>query len=300
MKRALGAGDDLHAGEEPPILLCCDLDRTLIPNGSQPESAQARARLRALCARPEVHLVFVSGRDLRLVLDGITEWALPVPEFIIGDVGTTIYAPRDGNDWQHWDAWTAEIAPDWNGLCHADLAALFADITALEKQEVAKQGAFKLSYYVDLALNREVLLAELQSRLWSQGVNASLIWSVDEAAGTGLLDILPAQASKLHAIEFLIGSQSYDMQHAIFCGDSGNDLMALVSPIQGVLVRNAQQEVKDEAMRLVSAAGMERMLYIAQGDFLGMNGNYAAGVLEGVAHYLPKTLPWMQLEAERD
>ncbi|MFP4295170.1 MAG: HAD-IIB family hydrolase [Halothiobacillaceae bacterium] len=290
--------DVVSEGDEPPILLCCDLDRTLIPNGAPPESEHARARLRALCARPEVHLAFVSGRDLRLVLDGVAEWALPVPEFIIGDVGTTIYTPRNGDDWQHWDAWTAEIAPDWNGLCHADLAALFADITALEKQEVGKQGAFKLSYYVDLSLNREMLLAEVQNRLWAQGVNASLIWSVDEEAGTGLLDILPAQATKVHAIEFLISNQGYDMQHAIFCGDSGNDLMALVSPIRSVLVRNAHEDVKDEATRMVAAAGLEKTLYIARGDFLGMNGNYSAGVLEGVAHYLPETRPWMMLEGE--
>jgi hypothetical protein len=29
-----------------------------------------------------------------------------------------------------------------------------------------------------------------------------------------------------------------------------------------------------------------------QGDFHGMNGFYAAGILEGVAHYLPETVDW--------
>ena len=28
-------------------------------------------------------------------------------------------------------------------------------------------------------------------------------------------------------------------------------------------------------------------LYLAKGDFLGLNGNYSAGVLEGVVHYMP-------------
>ena len=36
------------------ILLCSDLDRTLIPNGTQPESPQARPLLRSLAARPEL------------------------------------------------------------------------------------------------------------------------------------------------------------------------------------------------------------------------------------------------------
>jgi hypothetical protein len=34
--------------------------------------------------------------------------------------------------------------------------------------------------------------------------------------------------------------------------------------------------------------------YQAQGGFLGMNGNYSAGILEGIAHYHPDTLPWME------
>ena len=38
------------------ILICTDLDRTLLPNGSQPESPLARPRFRALAARPEVSI----------------------------------------------------------------------------------------------------------------------------------------------------------------------------------------------------------------------------------------------------
>jgi hypothetical protein len=38
-------------------------------------------------------------------------------------------------------------------------------------------------------------------------------------------------------------------------------------------------------------------LYIARGDFQGMNGNYSAGMLEGIAHYHPKTLAWMAFAA---
>ena len=36
------------------------------------------------------------------------------------------------------------------------------------------------------------------------------------------------------------------------------------------------------------AAAQALPLYIcAQGGYLGMNGNYSAGILEGVAHYMP-------------
>ena len=39
--------------------------------------------------------------------------------------------------------------------------------------------------------------------------------------------------------------------------------------------------------------------YLAQGGFLGMNGNYSAGILEGVAHYHPDTRFYMQEDYEQ-
>lgn len=284
-----------------PILLCCDLDRTLIPNGRAEESPDARPRLARFCAHPAVQLVFVSGRDLQLVLEGIDEWSLPQPDYIIGDVGTTIYAPRsqtgDG-DWMHWPAWTDQIAPDWNGLTHDDVFDIFADISALRPQEVAKQGAFKASYYVDRQANQAVLDAELHGRLWRNGVDARLVWSVDEAADVMLLDVLPSSASKLHAIEFLIQHLAFDERRAMFAGDSGNDLHALVSHINGVLVANADPAVKERAREIVRAGALEDTLYLARGGLFGMNGNYAAGVLEGLVHFLPETRAHMGLSAD--
>lgn len=44
------------------LLICTDLDRTLIPNGPQPESPKARALFRRLVSREEVTLAYVSGR----------------------------------------------------------------------------------------------------------------------------------------------------------------------------------------------------------------------------------------------
>lgn len=286
-----------HKGH--PILLCCDLDRTLIPNGKQPESTEARPLLNQVCLHPEVHLTLISGRDLGLVLDGIAEWSLPTPEFIVGDVGTTIYTPKSPSqglvreNWVSWPAWTAEIAPDWSGMTHDDITDLFQDLTALSPQEREKQGMLKASYYVDRSANPDILEAEIQRRLWRLGINARLIWSYDEMADRGLLDVLPINASKFHAMEFLIQQQGYSQERAVFAGDSGNDLHALTSHINGILVANAEPEVKSKAIETVQAAGLDNTLYLAKGGFLGMNGNYSAGVLEGLAHYLPETLEWM-------
>lgn len=294
---------------DSPILLCCDLDRTLIPNGAQPESPDALPRLRKLCTHPAIHLAMVSGRHIELVLEAIDQWNLPQPDYIIGDVGTTIYTrpelepsrgPADQDfmpdSWEMWPSWAAAIGPDWGGMTHNDITELFEDIEAIKPQPIDRQGVFKASFFVDIDANHDILEAELVRRLWQLGINARLIWSVDEAADTGLLDVLPASASKLHAIEFLVQAKHYTLDRTVFAGDSGNDLEVLGSHIQSVLVANAPDDVRTRALALVAAADVPQTLYVAKGGLFGMNGNYAAGVLEGLAHYLPQTRDWMRLD----
>ncbi|SCZ64187.1 hypothetical protein SAMN03097708_02581 [Thiohalomonas denitrificans] len=275
------------------ILLCSDLDRTLLPNGVAPESAEARPRLRRLAARPELTLAYVSGRHHSLLRQAIADYVIPPPDFAIGDVGTTLYEIH-GDEWRPWREWAEHIAPDWAGAGHDDLAALFADLDLLRLQEPEKQNTFKLSYYTPSGLAHDELLAEMQSRLAAKDVRASLVWSVDEAADVGLLDVLPASATKLHAVEFLMARRGFDPTRTVFAGDSGNDLPVVTSGrLQSVLVRNAHPEVVSEASRALRAQGLQERLYVARGGFHQMNGNYSAGVLEGVAHFLPETEAWM-------
>ena len=82
-----------------PILLCTDLDRTLIPNGLPPESPNARELFCKVAAAPFVSLAYVSGRDLGLLQKAIAEYNLPTPDFMIGDVAPpfTETKTRDGN-----------------------------------------------------------------------------------------------------------------------------------------------------------------------------------------------------------
>ncbi|MCK9607315.1 MAG: HAD-IIB family hydrolase [Methylomonas sp.] len=274
------------------ILICTDLDRTLLPNGSALESPRARPLFKRLVARPEILLAYVSGRHKALVKEAIVEYDLPSPDFVIGDVGTTLY-DINRNDWLASEAWAAEIAPDWAGYDHQRLQTLLAGFAGLTPQEAAKQNRFKLSYYLPMDMNTEQLLLDMQTLLRANGIRAELIYSIDEAERVGLLDVLPASATKFHAVEFLMKQLGIDVAHSVFAGDSGNDLPVMASAVQAVLVANASPEVRQEAQTLAKQQGNEATLYQAKGQFLGMNGNYAAGILEGVAHYLPHTLDWM-------
>ena len=247
------------------ILICTDLDRTLLPNGIQPESPRAREYFRQLAAHPEISIAYVTGRHRELVLTAIEEYQLPLPDYLIGDVGTSIYS-IENDQWQLWDSWQKEIGASWHGLTHDALTALFADIKLLRLQEPKKQNTFKLSYYAASSADASTLLDEMQQRLDQEQIAASLIWSVDEATDTRLLDVLPAAATKRHAVEFLMSEQGYSLDNTLYAGDSGNDLPVLTSPIHSVLVANATNEVRQQALQMATDQGTRDALYLAHGN----------------------------------
>ena len=275
-----------------PVLICTDLDRTLLPNGRQAESADARPLFKKLISRPEVFLTYVSGRDKQLLLDAIAEYDLPVPNYAITDVGSSIYA-IDQTGWQLWEQWHTEIGQDWGEHTQQSLAEYLSDITELQLQEASKQGKYKLSYYAAAQTDTSRLFIDINARLEPLKIKTNLIWSVDETSHTGLLDILPQSANKLHAIRFLMSEKGFPSRQVVFSGDSGNDLEVLRSDLQSTLVANATAEVRQQAIQMAKANSHADKLYCAKGDFMGMNGNYAAGILEGVVYYIPGTSDWL-------
>lgn len=280
------------------ILLCCDLDRTVLPNGPQAESPLARPLFHAIARRKEITLVYVSGRDKSLLQQAIREYRIPTPDYAIGDVGTTIYQIQDGQ-WQVWQNWQREIDRDWHGLSHDDICTLLRDITGLTLQEPARQNRHKISFNAPGNTDKNTLLAAINQRLQDNGVQASLTWSIDEVHDTGLLDILPVGASKLHAITFLADELGFARDNILFAGDSGNDLPVLVSPIKSVLVNNALPALKQEATELAAQNQTANRLYLANGKIHDLNGNYSAGIIEGLTHFFPHTYAWLKAEITR-
>lgn len=284
-------------GKNGKILLCSDLDRTIIPNGYQPESPKARPLLRRLAKRPEVMLVYVTGRDKSLITEAIKTWDLPMPDIAVGDVGTAIYSVDGVADtplFVEWPDWKNEIAADWNGKNRADLAQILAGFDMLRLQAPETQKDYKLSFYADANADLNALAEKIKTRLLENGVHASVITSIDEMAGNGLVDILPARATKVHAIYYIVGKLSIDVSRVVYAGDSGNDLPALTSGLKAVVVKNASEAVCRQAIEISSQKGFDSNLYLAEGGFLEMNGNYSAGVMEGLAYFMPEIQQWLQ------
>lgn len=280
------------------ILICSDLDRTILPNGQQEESPFARPLLADLAQLPEIILAYVSGRDKGLIQKAIEAYGIPTPNFAIGDVGTTLYEIKD-HQWMVRSDWKDEIASDWKGMEHNDIYQLVNDLPAIRLQEEEKQNQYKVSFYAATDADRHAIVNEIEKRLKNKAIQASIIWSVDETKGTALIDILPEGATKLHAVQFLRKSLHVPETHTIFAGDSGNDMQALTGGLQAVLVNNASDEVKQEAREIMNQSENPEKLYFAQGDFLSMNGCYSAGVLEGIAHFFPYLNEWMSNQANQ-
>jgi HAD superfamily hydrolase (TIGR01484 family) len=222
------------------------------------------------------------------MLDAIEEFTLPLPDYAIGDVGTTLYRITN-DDWQLSDEWSNEIGKDWKGLSWKELAVCFEDMGDIRLQEPEKQTRHKLSFYTDQDIDHQRLINDIRLILKQKRVRANIVWSVDETGTTGLLDILPPRANKLHAIEFLMQQEQFSEDRTVFAGDSGNDLDVLTSGLQAILVKNAMAEVRKEAVNKLSHQHMMHRLYLPEGDFLGLNGNYAAGIIEGLVHFVPET-----------
>jgi HAD superfamily hydrolase (TIGR01484 family) len=286
-----------------PILICTDLDRTLLPNGAQSESPGARPRLTAFVSRPEVRFAFVSGRRLSLQKDAIQEYGLPTPDYIVGDVGASIHQ-RANDGWEPISSWHETLASAWNHRTWKDIAPLLSGIDGLELQDQAAQADHKLSFNVPNPSDRARVVSAVEHQLNSQQVPAQLIWSVDETVQMGLLDVMAPGATKLHAVEHVIEVSGVPESRVLYAGDSGNDLPILVSPFPSVLVANATPEFRQEVSEAADAAGTREQLYLAEGNKLGLNGCYSAGILEGLAHFFPETLDLVstptQIECHED
>ena len=265
-----------HEGDRRRVL-ATDLDGTLIPqegNRQNREDLQVLTSQLHLC---NVTLVFVTGRHLDSVRAAIDESHLPQPDWIICDVGTSLFRRCDAEAfepveayWQHQD----EIV---RSMPISSLRDRLASIEELRLQEQEKQGRFKLSFYAD-ATNLESLVRRIQQDLDRTGSPYSIVHSVDPFNGDGLIDLLPADVSKAHALSWWVDHTGRNPDDIVFAGDSGNDLAALTAGYRAILVNNADRELAQHVQAAHSHAGWTDRLCLAHGEA-------TSGVLEGCRRF---------------
>ena len=275
------------------FLLATDLDGTIIPVDPRPGYAQEVARFsRAIRTSGDGRLAYVTGRHLSLALAGVQEHGLPTPDWLVCDVGTSIYAfQRD--EFALDEEYRQRMRRLLRGMSAAEFARPLQDVPALVPQEDESQAEFKRSYYVGKDADLNHVLSLLHGRLDRAGLDCNFVVSEDPLTERGLLDLLPTGVSKKSALDFLMEKTRIHPDRIAFAGDSGNDLAALVGGFRGIVVGNADEALKDQIRRQAAKRGQLDRVYFAESHLV-------TGVLEGCRHFGILPLEHEKTPVERD
>jgi mannosylfructose-6-phosphate phosphatase len=203
-----------------------------------------------------VRLVYNSGRFVASVQASIREHSLPEPDAIIGGVGTQIFETASGEACAEWPPRDGR----WDS---ATICRVCRGFPELAPQPAEFLSEFKISYFA-FVLDAE-RLERLSAHLARAGQSARIVYSSQRD-----LDILPAGVDKGAAALRLCRQWSVDVSEAAVAGDSGNDLAMFRGEFRGIVVGNAQPELR---------ALVGPHVYQAR-------ASYAAGVLEGLHHWM--------------
>lgn len=220
-----------------PKILASDLDGTLIPLPGNDSNRTDLHELARLFAENEVELVFVTGRHLASIERSIARESLPTPNWIIGDIGTSIYRRSESGKYEMVEAYQSHLAEIAFPL--DDLRERLAKNPKLRFQEPEKQGRFKLSFYTD-ADDLPPLVEELEAMLQEESIDCTLIHSNDPFTHGGLIDFLPQRVSKAYALAWWQHHSGVPREEIVFAGDSGNDLAAFLAGYRTIVVRNTK------------------------------------------------------------
>lgn len=233
-------------------ILISDIDGTLIGD------VTALQQLKKLLNQHESYAGFgvATGRTIKMTLDVLNEWNVPIPDILITSVGAEIYyGPNIAYDM----GWHQLIDYRWEPR---RLREFMQTEKGVSLQEGYKQRTFKVSYDVDESFAG---VKGLRTRLRQEGLHANIIYSHDR-----YLDLLPLRASKGYAVRYFADKWGISLEKILVAGDSGNDMDMMVGRTMGVVVGNHEQEL--ERLRNLES------VYFA-------NGNHANGILEAIEHF---------------
>lgn len=253
--------------------LATDLDGTFIPLEGHPENLADLSLIGEAVEKEQLHITFVTGRHLESVLQAMDEYQLPRPEWILCDVGASIYhlgsqAPRLLEEYSDH---LRSLTGNWNARRLRDV---ISSLDGMELQEEEKQNEFKLSYYAD-AQTLSACFQAANALLKENNIPWNIISSVDPFDGRGLIDFLPQTVSKAYALQWWADFCDIPTAQLIFSGDSGNDLAALEHGFRAIVVGNASREVAHHAFWTHQNQETADRLFLAQ-------QKATSGVLEGL------------------
>ncbi|MFW5802704.1 MAG: HAD-IIB family hydrolase [Verrucomicrobiota bacterium] len=244
-------------------ILATDIDNTL--TGDAEALANLAADLQQARESESLVLILTTGRRIEQVISGIADEGLPTPDAVICQVGTEIFLPPFDCTHPPLPAWDKHLRRSFS---RKQALALLEGIPGLEMQPPECNTALKVSCYLDNTPNPERAAAEIRRRAERHAPNAQVIWSSGRD-----LDIIPAAAGKGKAVRFLQTHLDLTDSPVVVAGDSGNDSAMFSTFGRGIVVSNAQPELKEAARAL------------AKTDIVFVTQPYAAGVREGLRRF---------------
>ncbi len=237
-------------------LFASDLDGTLWGN---PESLlRFKQAWDALKGDHRPLLAYNSGRRVQDVLSLSQTRRLPMPDYIIGGVGTELY---DCREQRMMPEFAAQFGEGWD---LAKVEAVMSSEPGVERQPPEFLHPYKSSWYLHRADRRKI--DELRRDFASAGLDVIVVYS-----SLRDLDVLPRHAEKGNALAWLCQRLEIPLSQVLVAGDSGNDSgMFLLPDVQGIVVENAQPELFEAVVKLPVFVSRQIM---------------ADGVLEGLKHF---------------
>jgi len=259
----------------PPTHLVTDLDGTYLPLPDHPEHHVDLKVLTEKRSSEPFGLVFCTGRHFESVREVMDELSLANPDWIICDVGTSIYHLEQGH-FKPYTPYRDHLTAKVGEQQRAFLVSVLEPVGNLTLQCEAHQGTFKISFecetqYTDSLVN--TIASLLEKKQFPYEVHGS----IDPFLNCGLIDVLPKGVSKAYAVSWLSSHADFDANAVIYSGDSGNDLTALTAGFRAILVAN-HSEGLDQQVEARLGDTAEHLLFKA-------TKTATSGVLEGCRHF---------------
>jgi hydroxymethylpyrimidine pyrophosphatase-like HAD family hydrolase len=251
------------------LAIVTDIDGTL--HGCGESLAAFRDLWCRSLALSGAYLVYNTGRDIESTAELIRAeaGAMPVPVAAVTRVGGCVHwfrADGGAGEWCDFDAgegavedaaWrrAAAAVPGWDRHCiphcRGVLDRLMCERAAPGEDPVAKwlcDGVGEDACLQICALVRADAAAWMLETLRRELAHLPVKMIMSGQGSHRYLDVTVASAGKLGGTKYVVGrlpGESGRIEHAVFSGDSGNDIDALEGGLKGIIVGNAQDDLLD-------------------------------------------------------
>jgi HAD superfamily hydrolase (TIGR01484 family) len=239
---------------EKEFILATDLDGTFL-GGTEPQRRGLYDWIEGNRAR--VGLIFVTGRDPSFIHDLTRNQGVPRPDYVIGDVGTTIAEMDHNHIVTPIEELEREIAEAWGD---ASMRVQFALSGAKGLKLQSSLFRYRLSYDMDPAqfdLKTVDIVADM---------GFDTIVSDDR-----FFDVLPRGVSKGPSLVRLLAHLNIESRRVLVAGDTMNDLSMLQLGLPAVAVGGSEPAL---------VAEVETLDHVHSAKAVG-----AAGIAEAILHH---------------